>query len=218
MLRKLYQWFIVLIPSYILGSLWLNSGNIAERFSSAQNLLLSAGRISGLLGLLLFAVSLTLSVRVKIWTKIIGAPAVCKIHHDLSNWSFVLMVLHPVFLAIRMANFSLESGAKLIFPYDNLINLYGFLAVGILILAILSTYYMTKNRFIWIWMHRSMLVAYILSGLHLLFVQSDTSRYPMLKYYLLGWMVIGIAAFTYQRVVKFNQDRKMIQENEECEV
>jgi DMSO/TMAO reductase YedYZ heme-binding membrane subunit len=201
MVKKLFGYFLVLLPSIVVLALWLVAAPLGSRLGTTQISLLSLGQITGLLGLSLFATSLYLNSRIKIFNYFLTTAQVCKLHHQLGSIGFILMLFHPLFLAIRYAQISVVLAANFLLPEHNLINLAGLVAIGLLSFMMLTTYYLVKYRFIWIWSHRLALLAYILSGLHLIFVTSDVSRYPALKYFLLAIMLAGIVGFTYQRLI-----------------
>jgi predicted ferric reductase len=199
-MKKIIGYFLIYLPTLIVFILWLLSASVSSRFGSTSIMLLSLGQLSGLLGLSLFATSLWLNSRIKIFNYFLTIGEVCREHHNLGSIGFILMLVHPAVLAIRYSLTSVVVASEFLLPRHNLINLAGLVALFLLSVMMLATYYLTKYRFIWIWSHRMALVAYILAGLHLIFVTSDTSRYPALKYYLLFLMVFGLLAFTYQRV------------------
>lgn len=200
-MKKFAGYFLICFPVILTVIIWITSGSFMARFGNLSDIFLNLGRITGLLGLSFFAVSLYLSARIKIFNGFLTVGEICKAHHNLASIGFVLMLFHPLFLAIRYSVYSVVAAANFLLPFDNLINLAGFVALILLSYMTLATYWLTKNRFVWIWSHRLSLVAYILSGLHLLFVTSDTSSYPILKYWLLFLMTVGSVGFVYQRLM-----------------
>jgi hypothetical protein len=201
MVKKFIGYILVFLPAIITLSLWCVSAPLSTRFIDTQTILLSLGQVAGLLGLSLFATSLYLNSRIKIFNYFLTTGQICKLHHQLGSIGFILMLFHPMLLAIRYAQISVVLAANFLLPEHNFINLTGLVSLALLSFIMLVTYYLTKYRFIWIWSHRLALVAYLLAGYHLIFVTSDTSRYPTLKYFLLATMILGIIGFTYQRLV-----------------
>jgi|GEM_PF-1869704 len=203
--KRLVGTIIVLLPVLFLVSVWVMMTPLSARFTDLQTSLLSLGRISGLIGLALYSISLVLHVRITFLKKLLLDGAyICKLHHNLGSWALVLLLIHPIALALRFALNDLYYAAKFLVPTDNLVNLAGFLALMIMIAAMLVTFYLKKNHKLWLWVHRSMLIAYLGSFLHLLFVINDTSSNPLLKYYLLSLMLAGILAFSYQRLSRYS--------------
>lgn len=206
-LKRLFGIFVVLTPVFIVLVIWLFMAPISTRFADFSTSLLSIGRITGLVGLALYALSLILHVRITILRKIISGADICRLHHDFGSWAVISLMIHPLALAGRFVSTDMYYAAKFLLPKDNLTNLVGWFALMMMIVAIFATYYYNKNHTIWLWIHRSMIVAYIGSFAHLLFVTSDTSTSPLLKYYLMLLMLAGIVAFAYQRLIRYFPSR-----------
>jgi len=201
--KRIIATFVALLPVLVLVGIWLAMMPISARFADTQTTLLSTGRITGLVGLALYSMSLMLHFRIKVLNSImLDAQTINWLHHSFGSWALVLLLIHPLVLALRFAVVNLYVAARFLVPLDNLANFLGLLALGIMILAILVTYYYKKNHTFWLWIHRSMLVAFGASFLHLILVTSDISVSPLLKYYLILLMLGGIVAFTYQRLAK----------------
>jgi predicted ferric reductase len=194
-IKRFLGTIIVLIPVFAVVVIWFFAAPVSTRFVDFQSTLLSIGRIAGLIGLALYAISFVLHVRIFL------EPAdVFRLHHDFGSLSLIMLLVHPLVLAFRYFQVDPYYAAKFLVPTDNLINLAGLAALGIMIGAMLVTYYYKANHTLWLWVHRSMLVAYLGSFLHLIFVTSDTSASPVLKYYIIFLMATGLIAFVYQRV------------------
>ena len=202
--KHIFGTFIVLIPVFVVLALWLAMAPISSRIVDLSTLFLSLGRISGLLGLSLYALSLILHIRIKFLKKLfLDGAYICKLHHELGSYALILLLIHPLAFAIRFANFDSYYAARFLLPFDNLVNLAGFVALLIMIVALVVTYYYNKNHSLWLWAHRAMLVAYAGAFLHLFFVSSDTSVNPILKYYMILLMAAGLLAFAYQRLSRY---------------
>lgn len=192
---------IILLPVFVVVATWLYMMPLSTRFVDTQTTLLSIGRLSGIIGLVLFSLSLLLNTRIKLLNKLfLDNPYIYNLHHDFGSWSLILLLIHPLALACRYALASLYVAAKFLVPTDNLINLAGLVALIIMVLAMLVTYYYKANHTLWLWVHRAMLIAYLGAFLHLLFVTSDTSSSAALKYSLIAIMLMGILSFAYQRI------------------
>ena len=199
-MKRILATIIVLIPVFLVLLLWLTMMPISSRFTNLSTTLLSIGRISSLVGLSLYSLSLMLHVRITFLLKIMDGPYIATLHHGLGSWALVFLLIHPLALASRFISLEPYYAARFLLPFDNLVNLAGFLALMIMIVAMLVTYYYKNNHTLWLWIHRSMLLAFVGALLHLLFVTSDVSASPILKYYLIFLMATGLLAFTYQRV------------------
>jgi predicted ferric reductase len=87
---------IVLLPVLLLVIMWVTMAPLSSRFIDLQTILLSLGRISGLIGLALYSIGLMLHVRIAFfrWLGLDGAYTV-KLHHDFGSWALVLLLIHP---------------------------------------------------------------------------------------------------------------------------
>jgi predicted ferric reductase len=199
-LKRFFGTIIVLLPVLVLLAIWVTVLPYSIRFANVSMTLLTIGRLTGLVGLALYAISLVLHVRIRPLSRIMDLAYISSLHHDLGSWALVLLLIHPLVLAISYIQMGWYFAARFLIPIDNLVNLAGLLALVVMALAMLVTYYYKANHTLWLWVHRSMLVAYFGAFLHLLFVTSDTSASPLLKYYLLFLMAAGAVAFAYQRI------------------
>ena len=204
-IKRFLGTLVILLPVFVLLVIWGMMVPLSSRFVDINTIYLSIGRLSGLLGLALYSISLVLHVRIRFLGKIVDPAYICKLHHDLGSWALVLLLIHPLALVARFVTTDLYYAAKYLVPLGNLANMAGFLALMIMIAAMLVTYYLKNHHTLWLWIHRSMLVAYVGSFLHLLLVTSDTSASPLLKYYMIILMIIGIIAFAYQRISRYFQ-------------
>jgi len=175
---------------------------LPTRFADVQSTLLSIGRLTGIVGLGLYATSLVLHVRTSFLKRFLDIGQIPSLHHDLGSWAFILLLIHPITLALRLATIDPYVAAKFLLPVDNFANFVGLAALFIMMGSIVVTYYYKKNHALWLWVHRLMLVAYFGAFIHLLFVNSDTSQSLGLKYYLVALMAAGIGAFISQRLTK----------------
>lgn len=205
---------IVLIPVFVVIVLWLLTEPLSARIYDTTTILLSVGRLTALVGLALYSLSLILHIRITLLKKFLDGAHICHLHHDLGSIAFVLLLIHPLALAVRYMQNDPYYAAKFLLPYDNLVNLAGFVSLVIMIAAMVVTYYYKKNHTLWLWIHRAMLVAYVGAFLHLIYVTSDTSVNPVLKYYMIFLMSLGVIAFIYQRISRYFPNRKV---TEVCE-
>lgn len=200
-IKNVFGYLIVLIPALLTVLIWIFLEPLAERFMDTSAILLSAGRIFGLVGISLFSTSLFLHFRIKPLTRLFSEDSIERAHHNISSWAFIFILFHPTLLVVRYSFISVALAADYLLPFNNTPVLYGLLGLIILSFVFIATYYLTKHRFLWIWSHRLTLVALVLSVLHMILTTSDVSRYPILKYYVLALMVLSVLAFIYQRIV-----------------
>lgn len=210
-MQNIRKYLTILAPVWALLIYWLLLTPIQNRFLDLPTAFLTFGRLFGLVGIIMFSLSLMLSSRIGFWKYLgVDVAAVCRAHHDLSEFAFIFMLLHPLTLAASSAFYSLSEAVKIILPpLGNYPNFFGFIAIATLIPSMLGVYFLTKNYKIWLWTHRITLVAFLAANIHILIVPSETTSQPILKYYILGFSLLGFLLFVYQRIVKSMQGQKI---------
>lgn len=105
-------WAAALVPA-LLFVLFLDFG----RLGSADGILQAAGRLAGVAGLSLLLMAAILSVRIPGFDRPFGGlTRLWRTHHRLGAWSLILLLLHPVLLALAAAEISLSAAASTLFP------------------------------------------------------------------------------------------------------
>jgi predicted ferric reductase len=132
--------FFPLIP-------WLVMKPLELRFSDAFFTLTSIGQISGLLGVTLFSLTLILSARLHFMEEYFGGlDRVYRVHSYLGTIAFLLLLIHPLVLAIRLIPLSVVDAAKsLLLGSDWAVN-FGILSLLLMMSLLGITFYM-KWRF-----------------------------------------------------------------------
>ncbi|MEE4303323.1 MAG: ferric reductase-like transmembrane domain-containing protein [Wenzhouxiangella sp.] len=105
-------WLAALLPSLIfLAHL------DASAVTSTSALLNTAGRLTGVAGLSMLLLAAILSARVPGFDQPFGGlTRLWRTHHLLGAWSLILLLLHPVLLALSAAGASIESAAATLLP------------------------------------------------------------------------------------------------------
>jgi predicted ferric reductase len=161
-------------------------GGVGQR--SAARL---AGQWSGLVGLALLALQVIGAVRLRLFDRPLGLDAVMRAHRAMGLPTLLLLIAHPVMLAVDMGNaylFSLKTGAG--------IGL-GKAALGLLVAAVLISVVFAKLRIDYLWMrliHSWAAPAVLLLGAwHAFAVGSDMDLAALKAYWyavLLGAMLL----------------------------
>ena len=175
---------------------WVMRIPLTIRFSDVSTTATSIGQITGLVALSLYAVTLVLSGRYR-WIEEIfgGSTKVYQIHHILGGVSFILILLHPLFLAGSYATFSLKAAAALLLPGSDMTINLGIIALyGTLILLVL-TFFIKLPYFTWKATHKFLGVAFAFSVLHSFLVSSDISSYLPLRIYMLVFFGVGLGSY-----------------------
>jgi len=187
---------INLIPLLITINLFLMSkANILESLSSP---LLFFSQLFSLLGSVLLCLSFVLGSRARILEKIFGGlDKVIKLHHIVGGVSFVLLINHPILLAVEaLPNYSLASKylfLSSIFEYNvGVVALYGMIILLLLTLVIKLPYDL------WLKTHDTFGIVLFFACLHIFFITSDVSRYIPLRIWMFVNLGVGMFFYIYK--------------------
>jgi predicted ferric reductase len=105
-------WLIALVPS-VLFIVNLD----ADALASSHALLNTAGRLAGVAGLSMLLLAAILSARVPGFDRPFGGlTRLWQTHHRLGAWSLILLMLHPVLLALAASGAGLQAAANTLLP------------------------------------------------------------------------------------------------------
>jgi predicted ferric reductase len=183
---------------------------IGQRFSDADTTYTSIGQVAGLVGMVMFALSLILSGRFSFLEKYFGGlNNMYKVHHEFGGYSLILLVLHPLSLAIAYGYTSLLGAILFILPSSNdWARNMGSISFILLFILLFITFYTKLPYQIWKWTHKFLGLTFFLGGLHALFIGSDIAKNPFLKYYLIILCSVAIIVYFYRTVLfKFTVKR-----------
>jgi predicted ferric reductase len=216
-LEKYGGWILITLFSLVPVVLWAQINNLSVEFSSSYSTFSALGKITALIGYVLYAVNLLLAVRRRWLERFFqGLNRVYIAHHITGGLALAFLAFHPLFLATRYIDSNLVSSfgeaAKFLLPRIVDTNLSylevqealainaGMIAfLGMVFLLVLTFFVKLPYNF-WLFTHRFLGVAFIFSALHILFINSDTTQSALLKYYLVAWSIIGLGAFLYRTV------------------
>lgn len=184
--------------------------------------MLNIGRISGIIGLILYALDLIYATRLRLLEWLFGGlNRVYIAHHIVGGFALILLAIHPLFLSLQYVTTSLRKAGFLLIPHDlspvtalldvghpshlDVLQQWaifaGILAFwGMVVLLVLTFFYKPPYP-IWLFTHKFLGLAFFISGLHVLFVNSDTTTNAPLKYYLLFITTLGVVAFVYRTML-----------------
>lgn len=174
---------------------------ILSKFSNS-NLAISwrvASQICSLFGLILLSISFLLSSRWRFLDKWFGGfDQVYKYHHMTGAWSFLLLLHHPLFLAIDAlprANLSLNY----LWFSGNLSDNFGLLALYGMALLLILTLLINLPYSVWKKTHEYMGVTLIFASLHVFTVMSDVTFFWPLKIWVWSNIFLAGIAIVYRR-------------------
>lgn len=196
---KLVLMVIMLILPPLL--LWFNAPSPQPRFANFSATLTSLGQILGLVGVVLFAINLILSTRLRILDRYFnGLNNVYLKHNQIGQIALILLLLHPLLLISKYATTLHEAALFLWLGSDWAIN-WGILSLGLMIFLIALTLYVMPKYNIWKWTHKFLGLAFFLAALHIWLIPSDVSTYVPLRIYILGFSALGFIAFVYKSIL-----------------
>lgn len=188
--------FLVLIPLFIW---YLNASNL-PLWTNVSVILRTLGRITGIAGMVLFAINMILSARLKFLEPYFqGLPNLYNKHHLIGAIAFGLILFHPLFLGAQFLSVSIIVAAQFFIPnFKNLPLLGGMISLGIMILSLFITFYIRVAYQYWRFSHQFLGLAFIIASLHMFFISSDVSNYSPLFWYMLVIVILGILSFLFR--------------------
>jgi predicted ferric reductase len=192
----------VYIISFIPVFLWsLAYWPIIDRFSDSFTTLLSLGQVSSLIGLCFYSVSLILSTRPKFLENSFGGlNQIYKKHHLIGGLSFILMMLHPLFLLFSRISISFDYARNLIIPGNDFYIDLGIIALCLIMTLLIITFYTKLPYQIWKLTHKLTGYVFLIAVFHSFLIPSTISQYKPLWYYMLLICGLGIISFLYRTV------------------
>lgn len=162
----------------------------------------SLGQLTGIIGLVLFAESLILSARIKLFDDLFGGLNQAYIaHHIVGGISLLVLLIHPLAIMYIYSESSIHSAAMLLLPGADWILNFGIASLFSLIGLLVLTYYTNLPYQIWRFTHQFLGVSFAFGALHGIFVESDISRDPFLKYSILVVSLLGILMYFYRTIL-----------------
>jgi predicted ferric reductase len=149
-----------------------------------------------LVGTVLLSITFILSSRLKILEKLFGSlDKVYKLHHLLGGISIVLLIHHPLLLALRY----LPGTSTYLLLGDNLIYNAGIIALYLMVLLLILTFLVNLPYQLWLLTHQFMGLSLLFASIHIFFITSDISRYLPLRLWVLFWIALGIISFVAKK-------------------
>jgi predicted ferric reductase len=187
--------------------IWLWMMPLSDRFANIPQTMTNLGRVFALLGFSLMATTIILTVRFHFleW-HLRGLNRVYINHHILGSLAFILLLFHPLFLAMNYAFVSIRSAAIFLLPSFALWSqTLGTLSLVIMIILLFITFYLSWRYHIWKFSHRFLVLAFFIGFLHMAFIDSDTSRNIILRSYLLSFGGLALVSYAYFSLMEFGK-------------
>ncbi len=216
-------WIITVIICAISVLLWLRINPLSSLFvGDFSSIMLAWGRLTGIVGMIMYALNLIYSTRLRFLEDLFGGlNRVYIAHHILGGLALILLCFHPLFLSLQYVSTSLRDAGFLLIPHD-LVPIsalfdtgsnfhadvlqqwaifWGIVAFWGMVILLTITFFVKLPYQIWLFTHKFLGPAFFLAGLHVLFIRSDTSASALLKYYIMLITLLGIVAFVYRTLM-----------------
>lgn len=203
-MKKYFGLVGVAVLTLLPVAIWLLMLPLSNRFAGFEITAKSLGQITGLLGFTLYAINLILSSRIKFFEDYFwGLNQIYIKHHLIGGISFILLLFHPVFLALNYLSISVYESSRFFLPnLDKVDILTGELSLlGMMILLVL-TFFIPLAYDVWKNTHQFLTGVFLIAGLHMLLVTSDVSRNPYLKSYLFVILILSLLFVVYRKFFK----------------
>jgi predicted ferric reductase len=216
--ERVLGWGLIVVVCMIPVIAWWRLQNFAIP-QSVDTTLEHVGLITAIIATVLYALSLVLMTRIRFLEWVFGGlNRVYIAHHITGGVSLVMALFHPVALAIMTARTSMEAAALFLIPnsltpvealfnsshelhasvLDQWAIFAGILGLWLMIGLLLVTIFIKLPYRIWLISHKLLGIVFIVIGLHIFFIDSDTTYDAFLRWYLMGWLIIGIIAYIYK--------------------
>ena len=153
------------------------------------------GQLSGLIGMILFAISLILTARFKFFENY-------KDHHVLGTFSLILLLIHPLTLSLSNLSFSPLAAANYFIPtLQTSYILSGEISLIIMILLLVITFYFSLKYHVWKSTHQYLGLAFIIGFIHTLTASTDFQSNSTLKIYYIFISLTAIICYVYRTLL-----------------
>lgn len=220
---KFDGWTVTIVLCAISVLLWLRINPVSSLFvGDFSSITLAWGKLTGIVGMVMYALNLIYSTRLKFLEDLFGGlNRVYIAHHILGGLALILLCFHPLFLSLQYVTTSLREAGFLLIPHDLVpvgalfdpghdlhadvlqqwAVFWGIIAFWGMVVLLVITFFIKLPYQIWLFTHKFLGPAFFLAGLHVLFIRSDTSASALLKYYILFLSLLGLLAFVYRTLM-----------------
>jgi len=195
----------VVLLTFIPLFFWVAIIPLADRSATLSGGILNVGRIAGIIGMVLFALTLILSARFACLEKWFGGlDHMYRTHHRMGAVSFLFLLVHPLAVVTSYIPTSLKYATSFLIPSDDWALNFGLLALtGMIVLIVLAVFadsftflpYQVLKRG-----HSFFGIFFFFAFLHTILISSDVSRNFYLKGYFIVLTSAAIASYAYRTI------------------
>ncbi len=188
----------VILFCLITFGIWAAMMPLSARFADYGASTHSLGQITGLIGMVLFALTLVLTTKNKmIENSAGGLDKVYTLHRTTGALSFIFLLFHPLLLVFKYIPSDWAQAAIYLWPSRSWGVNFGMLSLAIMIVLLGMTFYISMKYKDWKISHKILGVAFIIGCLHTFLVTTDISRNPYLKIWMILVCLLGVVAHIY---------------------
>ncbi len=201
--RKVPHWpsLLLVLSLTIIPIILLQPTINATTFTNTALLFTTIGQMCGVAGASLFAINFILTTRLKFLENYFkGLNHVYLYHHNTGAIGFILLLLHPFFLALPLLSISFKSFLLFFIPpiLAGWPQWMGEIAIWILIVLLTLTFFVKLPYEFWKKTHKYLGVALPFVFLHIAFIPGVISTIPFLYWYMLTLIGLAMCAYTYK--------------------
>lgn len=208
-------WLLITLFCAIPVLIFLSINPLSTFTDSWYSFFSNIGKLAGIIGFILYAINMLLSIR-KAWLEDLfgGLNRVYIAHHITGGIALAVLMFHPLFLAMRyLQTQTLEFVAQQLllrgidlsatFPevQEAMTFNAGIIAFWGMVVLLVITFFVKLPYKLWLFTHRFLGVAFLFAGIHVLFIESDVNNNVWLFWYMAFWITVGLAAFTYRTLL-----------------
>ncbi len=180
---------------------WYFLGPVRSYAFNYENITHFLGQIAGLVGMAMLALTFVLSTRLRPIEKLMGGlDKNYIVHRIFGSIAFMLVLLHPILLALKYIPYNMRFAAEFLLPGSSLAINSGIIALAGMIILLVITFYINIKYNYWKLSHKFLGLFFIFAVFHIFLVRQEVARdYIFHGYYIYVGIVsaIGIIAFLY---------------------
>lgn len=191
--------YIIICAAIFPLLLWLPMAT----FTSPSSLFLSIGQALALSSVILYSINFILATRLRIFEPFFGGlNRMYIVHHLVGAAAFILVLFHPLFIALSYAFLSVDAAVALLIPsLDNLPVWFGIVALIATIVLLIITLYIKLEYDLWKKTHKFLGGAFFLIAVHVFLTKSFLDSMPVLKGYVYIFMFLALLSFIYKTLL-----------------
>lgn len=190
-------WLLLTILVVVPFALWATTQPLSERFSTVYLSLTSVGRLVGIASMVLFSLNIILTARLKIVETLFGGlNKVYMAHHVIGGLALLVILLHPLVLAMRTMTVSPRDAALELLPLaSDTMTTIGILSLWLFIALMVLTLYVKLPYKTWLLTHKFMGLVMLGIIVHIVLGANDINADIRLQVY--SWWLMGLAVLAY---------------------